>query len=216
VYVLEGCTRFAAWHYVVADLRTGRSVAIGAANAPCHVAYQPSWSTDGQALTFAWAPSVLPAGARAPTGVGADSCQQWGHGEIAVVPAGRSGPVAQAELHAAPKGCGYVAAAFDAAGIVAVKDCGGQGDWLGTATLVQLSTRFVPVRQLSLPPRPDGVTLSVAPGGKNVLVDEYQAAATATPGNIPTEWLIAFDGHALRTILRDHTGVDSMTFAMWT
>lgn len=213
VYMAEDCTAYAAWHYVVSDLRTGASVLIGATTAPCHAASDPSWSADGRALTFTWSPAAP--GARAPVGGAVEACPQWGRGEIAVVPTDRPGPITAAELHRAPKGCSYVASAFDATGILAVKDCGGQGDWLGTATLVQLSRAFVPTAELPLPPRPDGLTLSVAAGGHDVLVDEYQAAATGSHGNIPTEWLLAFDGHRLRTVVRDHTGVDSLTFALW-
>ena len=62
VFLVEGCTGFMDWHYVVADLRTGARVVIGAADAPCHEASYPSWSPDGRALVFTWAPSVLAEG----------------------------------------------------------------------------------------------------------------------------------------------------------
>jgi hypothetical protein len=44
VYEARPCAGFADSHYVVADLRTGRSVEIGATDTPCHAAHQPSWS----------------------------------------------------------------------------------------------------------------------------------------------------------------------------
>ena len=129
--------------------------------------------------------------------------------------ADRSGPVSAAELHSAGPGCSYVAAAFDAWGVVAVKDCDGQGDWLGRPSLVQLDSALVPGLQVALPPRPDGVTVSASGTGRDILVDEYQAAAPSSPGNVPTEWVLSFDGHSLRTLVRDHTGADSVQFAMW-
>jgi hypothetical protein len=211
VYEAEPCTGYEDSHYVVADLRTGRSVEIGATDTPCHVAFQPSWSPNGRELTFAWSPSTMPKGSPVHT----QFCPQWRNGEIAVVPAAHSGPITAAELRSAGPGCSYVAAAFDTRGIVAAKDCGAQGDWLGTATLVQLSDSFRLLARLPLPSRPDSLTLSVSPGGEDVLINEYQAPAPFSPGNIPTEWLIAFTGHALRTIVRDQTGVDSLEFAMW-
>lgn len=215
VFLAEGCTGFSDWHYVVSDLRTGRSAVIGAANAPCHGASYPSWAADGKSLVFTWSPSVLPEGAHDPTGEGGNGCLESRPGELAVVAADRSGPIAAAELRSAGPHCSYVAAAFDWAGIVAVKDCHDEGGvWLGTPALVQLSRSSRPLEEFALPPNPDGLTLSVAPGGHNVLVAEYEAAATGAP-DIPTEWLIAFDGHALRTIVRDHTGVDSLQFAAW-
>ena len=135
--------------------------------------------------------------------------------ELAVVPADHAGPVTAAELHAAPKGCSYSAASYDAWGIAAVEDCGGTGGWLGSAHLVQLNAAFQPALSLPLPSRPDGVTLSASSDGRQVLVDEYQAPATTPPGDNPTEWLFDFDGRHLRTVLRDGSGVDSLEFAAW-
>ena len=213
-YLTEGCTGFFDWHYVVANLASGATSETGLANPTCHVASMPSWSADGRLLAFTWGASSLPPGAAPPASGVEESCPQWHNQDLAVVPADRSGPVTPAELHSAGPGCSYVAAAFDAWGVVAVKDCDGQGDWLGRASLVQLDNALVPGLEVGLPPRPDGVTLSVSATGRDVLVDEYQAAAPGSPGNVPTEWVLSFDGHSPRTLLRDHAGVDSVQFAM--
>jgi hypothetical protein len=214
-YLAESCTGYADWHYVVTDLATGRSSQIGLGSTPCHSAYLPTWSADGTELAFAWGPSVLHRGATDPNGLAGNACPQWHNGELAVVPAHRTGPVTAAELHSAGAGCSYVAAAFDVSGILAVRDCGDLGDWLGRPSLVQLNSSFVPGLRLNLPARPDGLTLSVDAAGRNVLIDEYQAPLPGSAADIPTQWLIAFDGHALRTIVRDASGVDSIDFGIW-
>jgi hypothetical protein len=214
-YLAENCTGYADWHYVVTDLATGRSFQIGAGSTPCHSAYLPAWNANGTELAFAWGPSALHSGATDPSGLAGNACPQWHNGELAVVPADHTGPVTAAELHSAGAGCSYVAAAFDAWGILGVKDCGDVGDWLGRASLVQLNTSFVPGLRINLPARPDGLTLSVDATGRNVLIDEYQAPLPGSAADIPTEWLIAFDGHALRTVVRDATGVGSIDFAFW-
>lgn len=216
VYAEQGCTSFMDWHYVVRSLGTtvtAGPLPIGATDAACHSSSLPSWSPDGSHLAFTWGPSVLVAGARPPGGGAAGPiCPQPRRSELAVVPADKAGPVAPAELHPAPAGCSYVAAAYDLWGIAVVRDCGGTGggDWLGKASLVQLSPALTVLAKFSLPPQPDGVTLSADADGRHVLVDEYEA-----PGSVPIEWLIEFNGRGLRTIRRDATGAASIEYATW-
>ena len=209
VYGAEGCTDYFDWHLVVRDLQNGSEHTLGADAPTCHSLSVPSWSPDGTDLVFTWGPSPLAPDARPMT---AGTCVPPLAGEVAVVPADQPGAPTSAEMRAATPGCGYVAAIYDHWGVAAVETCGDNG--LAAASFVQLNPHLDPILQIALPPHADGVTLDADPSGSMVVIDEYQApdSVAKTPS---TEWLEVFDGHSLRTVVKDQTGVDSLAFATW-
>jgi len=205
-FMVQGCQDYLNWHYVVRDLRSGREIEIGGASPPCHAASAPSWSSDGRFLALTWGPSILPVGAPPTRG----GCPQWRASELAIVPTDRNIPLIDTGLHPADPGCGYEATAFDQWGLAAVQTCGPLG--LGSASFIQFDRSLRPLLRFDLPRFADGVTLSAQASTGPVVIDEYQAPDHTTTEQ-PTEWLFLFDGKALHTLIRDHSGVDSITFA---
>ena len=206
-YLAEPCTGYFDWHIVVRDLRTGATHTLAADALDCHNTSLPSWSPGGSQLAFAWGPSPLAPGDHAPA---PGTCVPPLPGALAVVPVTQRAAPTGAELHPATPGCGYVTAAYDAWGIVAIETCGSSG--LGVARLVQWSQGLSPVLQLSVPARADGVSLAADPTGTSVLVTEYQAPAT----NPPTSgkyWVEVFDGQQLHAVVT--TSTDSISSATW-
>lgn len=195
-YLESGCTTsFADPHIVIRSLSGGRDLTIGVGATPCHLMSPPSWSASGSQLAFTFNPSSL-AAASSPSIQGA--CPAWHLGELAVASTARSSEMSGVRLVAAPSGCGYTAAVFDAWGIAAVETCGYEG--LGAAHLVQLSGRLVVTETFALQPGSDPTWLSVAGGGRSVLVDEYEAPQAAGPGTQARDWLYVFDGVALHVV----------------
>lgn len=195
-YLESGCTTsFADPHIVIRSLAGGRDLTIGLDAAPCHQMSSPSWSASGAQLTFTFNPSSLAPGS-GPLIQGA--CPAWHLGELAVASTVHSSEMAGVRLVAAPSGCGYTAAAFDAWGIAVVETCGYAG--MGPAHLVQLSDRLSVTATFALQPGSDPTWLSVAGGGRSVLVDEYQAPPATGPGGQARDWLYVFDGVDLHLV----------------
>ncbi|MGC1184587.1 MAG: hypothetical protein WBA31_05465 [Candidatus Dormiibacterota bacterium] len=194
-YLESGCRdSFADSHIVVRDLDGRHLLTIGADTRACHVISPPSWSLDGQQLTFTYSPAAAGDGSR--PGV----CPAWGPGELAVASSRHFSGIGQVRLQAAPHGCGYTRSVFDAWGIAAVETCGANG--LGPTHLVQLSPTLAVMSSLELQPGSDGTSLSASGDGEFVLVDEYQAPRASGPNSEtgPWDWLYVFDGTSLRVI----------------
>ncbi len=194
-YLSSGCVAsFADSHLVIRSRHGGSQVLLGANAVTCHVMTAPSWSANGTELTFTYAPSSL---GRSHGHVTPGVCPAWHSGELVVVSTRRSAGVSAFHLLAAPSGCGYVAAAFDRWGIAAVETCGYQG--MGSSYLEQVTIGMTVQSRLALEPGSDPTSLSAAPGGRYVLVDEYQAPAThGRP--LPWDWIWVFNGVHLHLI----------------
>ena len=198
-YLRQGCQDYKGWYLVVRNLKTGTEHSIGRADAPCDDLSTPSWSADGKSLIFTWAPALEKITRPGPQSACPGSPVP--DNAIVVVPARYRGPVPTGQA-VADQGCGYVAASFDRWGVAAVDVCGLLS--AGTTTLVQLSRSLHSERGLPLPASADGVSVSTAPGGAEVAVDEYQAPGfTANP---PAQWLEIYDGMTLRTIVHASMG----------
>jgi hypothetical protein len=205
-YLTEGCQDYGGWYLQVRNLRTAEVHSIGQANAPCDNLSEPGWSPDGRSLVFTWAPAA------AITRPGPQSACVGGlvpDSTIVVVPVGDAGPIAPGAV--ADHGCGYTAAAFDRWGVGAVEECGVLG--LGSTTFVELDRSLHPDLRLALPARVDGVTVSAAPGGSEVVVDAYQSPGL--DAGVPAQWLQIFDGTTLRTLTTVETGNAWPTDATW-
>ncbi len=196
-YVERKCgnTSFNAY-VLVRDLVSKRKWTIGAGGR-CHgFVGPPSWSADGSKILFTYPPpGRLPA---VPLPQGA--CQQWRPGEIAIVPAQRTGRISRSELTPARRGCGYDAASYDRTGVIAIEVCGPIDPSHDTASLVQLNPKLRPVSRTSLPAEPNGTSVSVNARTGKVLVYEFHGHFSADV------WIYA--DHHLRRVVEDRDGSD--------
>jgi hypothetical protein len=207
-YLTEGCQDYEGWYLVVRNLQTGSVHSVGRTDAPCDDLSTPSWSADGRSLIFSWTPAVATITSVAPQSACRASLTP--EGSIVVVGADYRGPIPAAR-GLADQGCGYVAASFDRWGAAAVEVCGLAIG--GSTKFVQLSRSLRPEQRRPLPDSADGVSVSTAPGGAEVAVDEYQSPGFSS--NTPTQWLEIYDGITLRTIDQVTTGDQWPTSVTW-
>jgi len=128
--------------------------------------------------------------------------------QLADLPSDGPREISTGDLTAADPGCGYAAAAFDKAGIVAIQTCGENG--LGAASVIQLNDRLQRIVKLDLAPGSDPTTLAVGPSGTTVLVDEYSSTAKGA-----SDWIEVFEGQHLRLVIKrpvDTSQIRSATF----
>jgi hypothetical protein len=185
-----------------------RTYVIGGRLANCHYFSTPSWSSNGSQLTFAYLPS---AGQLNATAFPLGGCPQPKPGEIVVAPANDTGPIGASEVTMAHPGCGYEDSAFDATGIVAIETCGRIQNL--RAYLVQLNDARHVVLKVLLKPHPDGMSLTVSPNGKFVLINEYEARALRN--GMPVCWVWDFNGTTLGQVGRYAGAGEIVNSAIW-
>jgi hypothetical protein len=210
--VAGGCaTAYFDMHYVIDDLRSGRSWTLGADARRCHALSDPAWSHDGAQLVFAYGPSILSRRTHLSNGV----CSVPRHGRVVVAPAGHPSRASSWTQTLPDPTCSYEDAAFDRAGIAAVEGCskgapvgsGGGNTNLGDAFLVQLNARRRVVARVALKRGWEAGGIATDPRTGTVLVSESQANNNGGPSY---NWAWSFDGRRLRLISR-YAGADAST-----
>jgi hypothetical protein len=205
VLMTGGCSNaYFNEHFVVEDLASGRSWAIGADARPCHGLSAPAFNAGGSRLVFTYAPSALRPGEPRPgPGAAGEVCLAPKASGIVVVAADQPSSARSWKLIAPRSGCQYTSAAFDDSGIAAFQTCapGRRGppsnDFLGPDAFVQLDAggRVLYRVPLELGANP-GVVLSDPVTGE-VLITQDQTYRQHRPTH---EFVWQLHGRRLRLI----------------